>query len=285
MFKALARKPPRRAPATPSSVVTIRPPGLGPFRIAFAINPATSPRMIHAMMPMPPPRRRPESLAGAKLDLEIAVERLGDPKQGVYSRWPPPAFESGDRRLGCRDELSQLRLREPQLLAPLRDAVRDLREEPAIVNVRQSRANPLERVLADTTFVLAGLTHIATKLYIAGMRYKASALSLSPRHAGLDHLELLERLPAARAVANRAAGRWPEEVVEAGVLRAAVGTAVDGRLDPKQHHRAGLPRRGRGEARLAQLAPPLFRDAIGGPALGRDFDLGLCPESADRLDH
>src|SRR5436309_2792265 len=117
------------------------------------------------------------------------------------------------------------------------------------------------------------------------MRYKASALSLSPRHAGLDHLELLERLPAARAVANRAAGRWPEEVVEAGVLRAAVGTAVDGRLDPKQRHRAGLPRRGRGEARLAQLAPPLFRDAIGGPALGRDFDLGLCPEPADRLDH
>src|SRR5207247_11342030 len=103
--------------------------------------------------------------------------------------------------------------------------------------------------------------------------------------AELDRLGLLERLPAARAIANRAARRRPEEVVEPGVLRPAVGAAMHGGLDLDQSHRAGLPQRGRSEPRLAQLAPSLGSDAIGGPAVGGDFDLGLSPKLADRLDH
>jgi len=77
----------------------------------------------------------------AKLDLEIAVERLGDPKQGVNSRWPPPAFEAGDRRLRRRNGVRQVCLREPELLAPLRYAVGDLRKEPAVLGVGEPFAD------------------------------------------------------------------------------------------------------------------------------------------------
>src|SRR5512132_469675 len=47
-----ARKPPRMAPTTPMIVVTIRPPGSSPGRIALAMIPASSPRMMKAMIPM-----------------------------------------------------------------------------------------------------------------------------------------------------------------------------------------------------------------------------------------
>src|SRR5215210_1022852 len=50
-----ARNPPRIAPTTPMIVVTIRPPGSSPGRIAFAIAPASSPRMMNAMIPISPP--------------------------------------------------------------------------------------------------------------------------------------------------------------------------------------------------------------------------------------
>jgi hypothetical protein len=94
--------------------------------------------MIHAMMPTCPPsrrfkRRRPESLAGAKLDLKIAVERLGDPKQGVYARRSPTAFEPGDRGLRRRDRMRQLGLGKAQLASSLGHAVRDPRKEPAVL--------------------------------------------------------------------------------------------------------------------------------------------------------
>src|SRR4029453_7084093 len=54
-----ARKPPRIAPTTPMIVVTIRPPGSSPGRIALAMIPASSPRMMKAMIPTPPPWRGP----------------------------------------------------------------------------------------------------------------------------------------------------------------------------------------------------------------------------------
>ena len=52
----------------------------------------------------------------------------------------------------------------------------------------------------------------------------ACVAALSP--VGLDRLELLERLPAARAVAQRPAGRRAEDVLEPRLGRAAVRAAV-----------------------------------------------------------
>jgi hypothetical protein len=49
---APARKPPMRAPAMPIRVVMMMPPGCLSGRIALAITPAISPRMMKAMMPM-----------------------------------------------------------------------------------------------------------------------------------------------------------------------------------------------------------------------------------------
>jgi hypothetical protein len=50
-----ARNPPRIAPTTPMIVVTMKPPGSSPGRIALAIAPARSPRMMKAMIPMTSP--------------------------------------------------------------------------------------------------------------------------------------------------------------------------------------------------------------------------------------
>jgi hypothetical protein len=47
-----ARKPPSRAPTTPMIAVTMNPPGSSPGRSAFAIAPASRPRMMNAMIPM-----------------------------------------------------------------------------------------------------------------------------------------------------------------------------------------------------------------------------------------
>src|SRR5438477_8551209 len=48
-------KPPSRAPAIPKSIVTISPPGSRPGVNTFAIIPTTSPKAIHARIPMPSP--------------------------------------------------------------------------------------------------------------------------------------------------------------------------------------------------------------------------------------
>ena len=50
--RAPARKPPRTAPTTPMIVVMIQPPGSSPGISAFAIPPASNPRMMNAMIPM-----------------------------------------------------------------------------------------------------------------------------------------------------------------------------------------------------------------------------------------
>src|SRR2546423_4848007 len=57
-----------------------------------------------------------------------------------------------------------------------------------------------------------------------------SRVGRAPRRALLDRLELLERLAAGLAVTKRAARRRAEDVLEARLGRAAVGTAEDLRL-------------------------------------------------------
>ena len=60
-----------------------------------------------------------------------------------------------------------------------------------------------------------------------------------------DRLELLERLAAAAAVAQRAARRRAEDVLERRVARAAVRAAEPVRLELHKGRRGGLSRRGR----------------------------------------
>src|SRR5881296_1000131 len=68
-----------------------------------------------------------------------------------------------------------------------------------------------------------------------------------------DRLELLERLAAGAAIAERAALGWPEQVVERDIARAAIRAA----------HRRIL--RGRCEAGGAQLRPADRADSVRGP--------------------
>src|SRR5437870_2835787 len=74
-----------------------------------------------------------------------------------------------------------------------------------------------------------------------------------PRKATSDRLELLERLPAAAAVAHRPARGRPEDVLERGFARAAVGTAEAVRLELDELRPADFSRRRRRESALAQL--------------------------------
>src|SRR3954451_14170806 len=91
-----------------------------------------------------------------------------------------------------------------------------------------------------------------------------------------DRLELLERLAAALAVAQRAARCRAEDVLEPRLRRAAVGAAEDIRLQLDELRCACLPRCGRREARLAELLAAGRRDPVGRPrVVGHDLDLRL----------
>src|SRR6476646_10365812 len=57
--------------------------------------------------------------ARLQVDDELAVERVGDAKQRVDAGRPPATLEPGDRGLRRADQLGQLALRQPALLAPL----------------------------------------------------------------------------------------------------------------------------------------------------------------------
>src|ERR671936_1873655 len=95
----------------------------------------------------------------------------------------------------------------------------------------------------------------------------------------LDRLELLERLAARRAVAQRPARRRAEDVLEPRVRRAAVRAAEDGAPQLDERRPARGPRRRRRETRDSELLPPLRRDPVGRPRLvPAHADLWLDPE-------
>src|SRR5437763_11972897 len=86
----------------------------------------------------------------------------------------------------------------------------------------------------------------------------------------LDRLELLERLAAALAPADRAARGRAEDVLERRLRRAAVGAAERLRLQLDERRRARRARRRWGEAGIAQLLAPRGRDAVGRPRIVLD---------------
>jgi hypothetical protein len=65
----------------------------------------------------------------------------------------------------------QFRLGEPELASALGYAVRDPGEEPAVLGMGESLADPLERLVRSPR---GWLTHISGLLYIAWMRYSRS---------------------------------------------------------------------------------------------------------------
>src|SRR5207249_468952 len=99
----------------------------------------------------------------------------------------------------------------------------------------------------------------------------------------LDRLELLERLTAAHAVAQRAARRRAEEVLELRLGRAAVWAAEDRALQVQERRRGCLAWGGGRKAGRAQLVAALGRDPVGRPrVVGHDLDLGSRTEAGDR---
>src|SRR5262245_24662399 len=82
--------------------------------------------------------------------------------------------------------------------------------------------------------------------------------------ADLDRLELLERLAAVVAVADRAARRRAEEVLEARRHGAAV-RAPEAVLELHQLEPGRGPRGRRSEPRGAELLPAGGRDVVGRP--------------------
>src|SRR5437763_8764283 len=81
----------------------------------------------------------------------------------------------------------------------------------------------------------------------------------------LDRLELLERLAAALAPADRAARRRAEDVLELRLRGAAVRAAERLRLQLHERRRAGRARRRRREAGFAELLASGGGDAVGRP--------------------
>src|SRR3954469_6401662 len=102
--------------------------------------------------------------------------------------------------------------------------------------------------------------------------------------ASSDGLELLERLPAAAAVAERAARGRAEDVLERGVRRAAVRAAMHGRLELDELRRGGLTRRRRRKSGRTELLAARRGDAVGRPRVVLDdTDTRLRPECRDGL--
>src|SRR5262245_57888955 len=96
-------KPPSSAPATPSSIVTMKPPGSRPGVKTFAIIPTTSPNTIHDRIPM------------SVLLAHRAWSAIGSPGQTVredafVAEQPPLAVESAavarQRPVGADDAMA-----------------------------------------------------------------------------------------------------------------------------------------------------------------------------------
>src|SRR3954447_26986097 len=118
-------------------------------------------------------------------------------------------------------------------------------------------------------------------------RSTASAQRIRASRSGsLDRLELLERLAAALAVAQRAARGRTEDVLEPRLRRAAVGAAEGICLQLNEFWGRCFPRSRRREARRAQLLAADRRDPVGRPRIvGDDLDPGLGAEPGDLLLH
>src|SRR5215218_2891053 len=101
----------------------------------------------------------------------------------------------------------------------------------------------------------------------AGLHLLLAAEAQLPR---LHTFELLERLPAGVAVADRAARGRAEEVLEPRVGRAAVRAAVAAPLELHELEGACRPRTGRREAGGAELLAALGGDAVARPAVVGD---------------
>src|SRR5439155_10221810 len=91
-----------------------------------------------------------------------------------------------------------------------------------------------------------------------------------------DRLELLERLAAGVAVADRPAGRRAEDVLEVRLRRAAVRAAERLRLELHELRWLGGTRGRRGDAGRAQLLAAGLRDPVGRPRVaGDDLHVGF----------
>lgn len=102
-------------------------------------------------------------LAVEQLDVQVGVEGVRDAQERVDSGRSPSALEPRDRGLRRADELGEVGLGKPALLAPVGDLAGDLGEEPALLGSGETSANSLH-----------GLTHISIMLYIAIVRYALS---------------------------------------------------------------------------------------------------------------
>src|SRR5436190_770837 len=105
-----------------------------------------------------------------KLDDEVAVERRRDSEQRVDARRASSALEPRDRRLRRAAELGELLLREAHLRPARGDPLGDLREEPALIRVRELAPELLERRLARLRLV----SHVC---YIAVLLCRSQAAS------------------------------------------------------------------------------------------------------------
>ena len=141
-------RPPRAAACTRLSGSASRPIASGRATQRPAGRGSAAPEHLNSPAPDAPPCGV-RSGGRAEVDLELAVERVRDAKEGVDPRRPPARLEARDRRLRRAGELRELLLREPELLPARGHLVRDLREEPAAVaDVREARAKPFDRRVA-----------------------------------------------------------------------------------------------------------------------------------------
>ena len=95
--------------------------------------------------------------------------------------------------------------------------------------MREPLTNPLEGVFPGSASVFAGLTHIATKLYIADMRYNARAVAVGAVRAVLAAATVYEALVALEVIhlgSVSGDGAPGEGVVFAGAMLAMLAGAA-----------------------------------------------------------
>src|SRR6186997_3646753 len=102
----------------------------------------------------------------------------------------------------------------------------------------------------------------------------------------LDRLELLERLMAVRAVADRAARGRAEDVLQLRLGRSAVRAAEHGATQLHELRHPCLAWSWRSESCPPELFTPLGCDPVGRPrVVDHDLDVRLAAQLFDRLGH